>query len=131
MLYGGIPSVVNREDFNDKIAALENLFGEIYISDIYKRNKVRNQGELEDLLNILSSSIGSLTNPEKLKNTFRTVPASEKSEPRSECATIFRMGESDKTYTSLICRQTKTAMTDAGDNDTSVIRGRAIKKARG
>ena len=60
-----------------------------------------------------------------------TLPASEQSEPRSECATIFRMGGSDKTYTSLICRQTKTAMTDAGDNDTSVIRGRAIKKARG
>ena len=77
MLYGGIPSVVLREDFNDKTAALENLFGEIYISDIYKRNKVRNQGELEDLLNILSSSIGSLTNPEKLKNTFRTVKKSK------------------------------------------------------
>ena len=77
MLYGGIPSVVIREDFNDKIAALENLFGEIYISDIYKRNIVRNQGELEDLLNILSSSIGSLTNPEKLKNTFRTVKKSK------------------------------------------------------
>lgn len=77
MLYGGIPSVVICEDFNDKIAALENLFGEIYISDIYKRNKVRNQGELEDLLNILSSSIGSLTNPEKLKNTFRTVKKSK------------------------------------------------------
>lgn len=77
MLYGGIPSVVIREDFNDKMAALENLFGEIYISDIYKRNKVRNQGELEDLLNILSSSIGSLTNPEKLKNTFRTVKKSK------------------------------------------------------
>ena len=77
MLYGGIPSVVIREDFNDKIAALENLFGEIYISDIYKRNKARNQGELEDLLNILSSSIGSLTNPEKLKNTFRTVKKSK------------------------------------------------------
>lgn len=77
MLYGGIPSVVIREVFNDKIAALENLFGEIYISDIYKRNKVRNQGELEDLLNILSSSIGSLTNPEKLKNTFRTVKKSK------------------------------------------------------
>lgn len=77
MLYGGIPSVVLREDFNDKTAALENLFGEIYISDIYKRNKVRNRGELEDLLNILSSSIGSLTNPEKLKNTFRTVKKSK------------------------------------------------------
>lgn len=77
MLYGGIPSVVLRKDFNDKTAALENLFGEIYISDIYKRNKIRNQGELEDLLNILSSSIGSLTNPEKLKNTFRTVKKSK------------------------------------------------------
>lgn len=77
MLYGGIPSVVLRKDFNDKTAALENLFGKIYISDIYKRNKIRNQGELEDLLNILSSSIGSLTNPEKLKNTFRTVKKSK------------------------------------------------------
>lgn len=77
MLYGGIPLVVLRADANDKTAALENLFGEIYISDIYKRNKVRNKGELEDLLNILSSSIGSLTNPEKLKNTFRTVKKSK------------------------------------------------------
>ncbi len=76
MLYGGIPLVVLRGDANDKISSLETLFGEIYIRDIFKRNKVRNQGELEDLLNILSSSIGSLTNPEKLKNTFRTVKKS-------------------------------------------------------
>lgn len=77
MLYGGIPLVVLREDVKDKAAALENLFGEIYMRDIYKRNNIRNQGELEDLLNILSSSIGSLTNPEKLKNTFRTVKKSK------------------------------------------------------
>lgn len=76
MLYGGIPLVVLREDINDKVAALENLFSEIYIRDIYKRNKIRNQSELEDLLNILSSAIGSLTNPEKLKNTFRSVKKS-------------------------------------------------------
>lgn len=76
MLYGGIPLVVLRADANDKAVTLENLFSEIYIRDIYKRNKIRNQGELEDLLNILSSSIGSLTNPEKLKNTFRTVKKS-------------------------------------------------------
>lgn len=44
-----------------------NLFDEIYIRDIYKRNNVRKQGELEDLLNIPSSAIGSLTNPEKLR----------------------------------------------------------------
>lgn len=73
MLYGGIPLVVLRGGGNEKAAALENLFSEIYIRDIYRRNRIRNQGELEDLLNILSSSIGSLTNPEKLKNTFRTV----------------------------------------------------------
>lgn len=77
MLYGGIPLVVLRENANDKIAALEGLFDEIYIRDIYKRNKVRNLGELEDLLNILSSSVGSLANPEKLKNTFRTVKKSK------------------------------------------------------
>lgn len=77
MLYGGIPLVVLREDANDKAAVLKNLFSEIYIRDIYNRNKVRNPGELEDLLNILSSSIGSLTNPEKLKNTFRTVKKSK------------------------------------------------------
>ena len=66
MLYGGIPLVVLREEANDKAAALQNLFNEIYLRDINKRNRVRNIGELEDLLNILSSAIGSLTNPEKL-----------------------------------------------------------------
>lgn len=76
MLYGGIPLVALRDGINEKAAALENLFNEIYVRDIYKRNNVRNQGELEDLLNILSSSVGSLTNPEKLKNTFRTVKKS-------------------------------------------------------
>lgn len=77
MLYGGIPLVVLREGVNDKATVLKNLFSEIYIRDIYNRNKIRNKGELEDLLNILSSSIGSLTNPEKLKNTFRTVKKSK------------------------------------------------------
>ena len=77
MLYGGIPLVVLRDNAQDKALTLQNLFDEIYIRDIYKRNNVRNQGELEDLLNILSSAIGSLTNPEKLKNTFRTVKKSK------------------------------------------------------
>lgn len=76
MIYGGIPLIVLRNGMNEKAAALENLFTEIYIRDIYQRNRIRNQGELEDLLNILSSSIGSLTNPEKLKNTFKTMKKS-------------------------------------------------------
>ena len=76
MLYGGIPQVVLRDGAGDKITVLQNLFNEIYIRDIYKRNRIRNQNELEELLNILSSAIGSLTNPEKLKNTFKTVKKS-------------------------------------------------------
>lgn len=77
MLYGGIPMVVLRQSANDKAITLQNLFNEIYIRDITARNHVKNIGELEDLLNILSSAIGSLTNPEKLKNTFKTAKKSK------------------------------------------------------
>lgn len=77
MLYGGIPLVVLRNSAGEKAASLQNLFGEIYIQDIHKRNRIRNLGELEDLLNVLSSAIGSLTNPEKLKNTFKTAKKSK------------------------------------------------------
>ena len=73
MLYGGIPLVVLRNGMENKAVALENLFSEIYVRDIQKRNRIKNISEIEDLLNILSSGIGSLTNPEKLKNTFKTV----------------------------------------------------------
>lgn len=77
MLYGGLPVVVLREGADEKAALLQNLFNEIYMSDIYKRNRIRNKGELEDLLNILSSAIGSLTNQEKLKNTFKSIQKSK------------------------------------------------------
>lgn len=77
MLYGGIPMIVLKDDEADKAAVLNNLFHEIYIRDILKRHKIKNQGELEDLLNILSSAVGSLTNPEKLKNIFHTVKKSK------------------------------------------------------
>ena len=77
MLYGGIPMIVLKEGIEEKTSALQNLFSEIYIRDIMRRNKVKNIGELEDLLNILSSSIGYLTNPEKLKNTFKSVKKSK------------------------------------------------------
>ena len=73
MLYGGIPLVVLQKDNRDKAATLQRLFDEIYIKDIARRHNVRKKEELEELLNILSSSVGSLTNPEKLKNTFRSV----------------------------------------------------------
>ena len=73
MLYGGIPLVLNISDPDQKIAFLNSLFEETYISDIIGRHNVRNKAELEDLLNIISSAIGSLTNPEKLSKTFKSV----------------------------------------------------------
>ena len=77
MTYGGIPIVVLADTPEQKMALLENLFSETYIRDIKTRNKLRNVGEMEALLNILSSSIGSLTNPNKLCNTFHTVNQSK------------------------------------------------------
>ena len=77
MLYGGIPLVVLRKEDRDKERTLQRLFEEIYIKDIIKRHKVKKQEELEDLLDILSSSVGSITNPEKLNNTFHSVKKSE------------------------------------------------------
>ena len=77
MLYGGIPLAVLRENPADKAAILSGLFSEIYIRDIVQRHKVRNKGEIEDLLNCVSSSVGSLTNAEKLKNTFHSVKKSK------------------------------------------------------
>ena len=68
--------VVLREGEENKSLMLKRLFDEIYIKDIETRHKIRNKTDLEDLLNILSSSIGSLTNPEKLKNTFYTIKKS-------------------------------------------------------
>ncbi len=71
--YGGIPLVVLADEEEQKTALLDRLFTETYIRDIVNRNKIRNVGEMEALLNILSSAIGSLTNPNKLKNTFKSV----------------------------------------------------------
>ena len=73
MLYGGIPLVLNISNPEQKVVFLKSLFEETYISDIVGRHNVRNKAELEDLLNIISSAIGSLTNPEKLSKTFKSV----------------------------------------------------------
>lgn len=71
--YGGIPLVVLAETEEQKMAMLDHLLKETYIRDIVSRNKIRNIGEMEALLDVLSSAIGALTNPNKLKNTFKSV----------------------------------------------------------
>ena len=73
MIYGGLPMVMSIQTPEEKINFLKALFEETYISDIVGRHNVRNRAELEELLNILSSAIGSLTNPTKLSATFKSV----------------------------------------------------------
>ncbi len=75
--YGGIPIIVLEKEEERKVNLLNNLFKETYITDIVARNKVRNVSEMENLLDILSSAIGSLTNPNKLQKTFKSVNQSK------------------------------------------------------
>lgn len=72
MLYGGIPWVVLCENENEKASVLQFLLNVVYLRHITKRFQVKNKEELGELLNIISSSIGLLTNLEKLKNTIKS-----------------------------------------------------------
>ena len=72
-MYGGMPFLLNCKSDEQKVNYLTNLFNETYIKDIVNRNKLRNTELLEDLLNFLASSIGSLTNPTKLSNTYKSL----------------------------------------------------------
>ena len=73
VLYGGLPLIFSFETPDQKSDFLKRLIDETYLSDIIGRNDIRNKAELEELLNILSSSMGSLTNATKLSNTFKSV----------------------------------------------------------
>ena len=73
MIYGGIPLVLNQKTHEQKSVFLKSLFTEVYITDILGRNRIRNREELEELLDIVSSAVGSLTNPNKLSQTFKSM----------------------------------------------------------
>ncbi len=68
--YGGLPMVVIEKNKARKAEILQELLKETYLSDIINRNSVKNDAELEELFCLLASNIGTLTNPNKLANTF-------------------------------------------------------------
>ncbi len=72
-MYGGMPYVLSLSSHEKKSRYLSDLFSRTYLSDVLERNKVNDPDILEDLLNVISSSIGSLTNPTKLSYTFKSV----------------------------------------------------------
>ncbi len=71
-IYGGLPKVTAFKNESEKSKYLKQLFEKTYICDIVERNNVQRADILDSLLNVLSSSIGSLTNPNKLLNTFHS-----------------------------------------------------------
>ena len=73
MMYGGMPFVMSKKGLVEKAAYLKGLFERTYITDVIERNKLRaSKDVLEDILNYLASSVGSLTNATKLENTFKS-----------------------------------------------------------
>ncbi len=71
--YGGLPLVLSCPTPEEKSEYLISQFKKVYISDLIERHTIRNEEEFDELLDILASAIGSLTNPLKLSNTFKSV----------------------------------------------------------
>lgn len=73
LLYGGLPQIVSMTSDEERVSFLKNIYEETYIRDIKERYNIRQDEELEILMNVVSSAVGSLTNPQKIANTFDTL----------------------------------------------------------
>lgn len=73
LTYGGLPYVCTEPDEQKKISYLQGLFEKTYLTDIKERYHIRGEEAMDDLLNVIASCIGSLTNPSKIENTFRSI----------------------------------------------------------
>ena len=76
MLLGGLPQTVTMPTEQQKKSYLQQLFSNTYFIDIKERYGIRNDDDLEELIDVIASSIGSLTNPQKIANTFRSAKQS-------------------------------------------------------
>ena len=81
MTYGGMTQVALLPNAKSKAQYLKDLFRKVYLTDVKERHKIKNDGDLEEFIDLLASSIGGLTNPNKLSNTFASVKHSKLSAP--------------------------------------------------
>lgn len=72
MVYGGLPLVATMKNDEQKVKYLENLFEETYLKDIKERYNIEKVQEMDDLIKVLASSVGSLSNPSKISDTFKS-----------------------------------------------------------
>lgn len=77
MTYGGLPQVVTMKRARDKRVYLNGIFANTYLIDIRERYNIQSGNNLEDLINVVASGIGGLTNPARLENTFASVKKSK------------------------------------------------------
>ena len=70
VLYGGLPLIMSKKSDEEKSKYLKDLFDQTYIKDIIERNNIQRVDILDSIINILASSVGSLTNPKKIYDTF-------------------------------------------------------------
>lgn len=71
-MFDGMPSLILKKTDEEKIKYLKDLINNTYIKDVIERNNIKNNTVIDSLFNILASSIGSLTSPTKLANTFKS-----------------------------------------------------------
>lgn len=83
--YGGLPLILTRNDDEEKSEYLISLFQKVYLTDIVDRHSINNSEELNELVDILSSAIGSLTNPLKLSKTFKSMKNKDISDKTINC----------------------------------------------
>ena len=72
IIYGGMPLILSQPTDSDKIRYLSNLVNQVYLSDIINRHHLRGLEEVGELMNIIASNIGALTNPKRIANTFQS-----------------------------------------------------------
>lgn len=71
--FGGLPQLLVYDDESKKADYLRNLYRSVYLKDIIERHHIKKSSEFEELLQVISSSVGAPCNPNKLSNTFRSV----------------------------------------------------------
>lgn len=72
LMYGGLPYILSLDNHEDKSEYLKRVFEEVFLKDIKERYSILNEEGMDELVNVISSSVGSLTNPRRISQTFKS-----------------------------------------------------------